>query len=159
MQAVRRRTSWRSRQQDFLGPSRACRCSSSCLSFFWHQSPGLLYSVLRSNYQRCLLHPRRTPAPPSQASKWQTFCKSYSCGVHLRSPTFSKKPSTPSSNDGTDLQLLQTLTRARFSRSSLSCTIGPIVLANCLRRSCTLHSRANNHADTVWGSRNLAVES
>ena len=50
MQAERRKNSWRSHQQDFLEPSRACRCSSSCSPSFWHKSPGLLYSMRKSNY-------------------------------------------------------------------------------------------------------------
>ena len=86
----------------------------------------------RSNDHRYFLYPRRTPARPPLASKWQTCCRSYACGVHLGSPTFVKKPFSSSSQPGTVLQLLQTVTQARFYRSSSSCAIGPIVLANCL---------------------------
>ena len=83
-------------------------------------------------------------------------CRSCSCGVHLGSPTFSRKPSS-SSQAGTAQQLLQTVTQARFSRSSSFCTIGPIVLAKCFHHSLPLHSRPNNpfqlrgaHATQLW---------
>ena len=62
MQAERRKNSRRSHQQDFLGPSRACRCSSSRLPFCWHRSPGLLTSMRRSTYHRYLFYPRPTRA-------------------------------------------------------------------------------------------------
>ena len=157
MQAERRKNSWRSRQQDFLGPSRARRCSSSCLPFFWHRSPGLLTSMRRSNYHRYLFYPRPTRAPPGVkvatllmvvllwSSSWQS---------NLFQETFFLLFTS-----WTVLQLPQTVTQARVSRSSSSCTMGPSVLANCLHRGSPLHSRSNNQAATAWGSRNPAVES
>ena len=45
---------------------------------------------------------------------------------------------------------------SRISRSSSSCTIGPIVLATSLHRSCP-HSCSNNRAANVWGSHNPTV--
>ena len=140
MQAERRKNSWRNHQQDFLGPSRACRCSSSCLPIFWIASLGLLCLMRKSNCHRYFLFSRRTPPPP-QASKWQTCCWSYSFGVRLGSPTFAKKPS---SQAATVLQLLQPATQAPSIFSIFSSTIVSIVLANCLHRSCPLHSSANH---------------
>ena len=72
---------------------------------------------------------------------------------------FSKKLSSPFSQVGTVLQRLQTVTQARFSRSSSSCTMGPSVLATCLHHGSPFHSRSNNQAATAWSSRNPAVES
>ena len=69
MQAERRKNSWRSHQQDFIEPSRACRCSSSCSPSFWHKSPGLMYSMRKSNYHLYSLISSLNSCPSSPGVK------------------------------------------------------------------------------------------
>ena len=131
MQAERGMNSWRSRQQDFLGPSQACRCSFSCLPSIRRWSPGRLCSKRGGCNHRHF------------SNKSAKFVVRHTLVKFMLSV---QRPSSSASQTGKCLQRLQTSTQPRSSRCCPRYTIAPVVWANDPHCGNQFESRSTHHA-------------